>query len=272
MKSAWVVVAVCVVLTSAAFAQITPRQMGMGGAGIGVADDAAAWYQNPAGLGALNIACPVEGKEWAADAVGAFMDAGDVDGFILTGSGWKPGDLWGLGAGYADVEDAGSAFGIGYGANWKNSAFSWGANVVFEDPDAGDSDTFFNVGLMYRFMQPEKAPIRLGLLIEDITDESDNGPFFNLGIAWPAAPQWLVAVDVVDVTDETDDGPYFSGGVEYSFVGTGWKARAGFADTGDDHDLTLGAGYAFGNQWRVDAAWQNADADDIWSIGAGFTW
>ena len=66
MKSAWiVVVAVCVVLTSAAFAQ-TPRQMGMGGAAIGVADDAGAWFQNPAGLGALNVACPTEGKECLA--------------------------------------------------------------------------------------------------------------------------------------------------------------------------------------------------------------
>jgi len=272
MKSAWVVVvAVCVVLTSAAFAQ-TPRQMGMGGAAIGVADDAGAWFQNPAGLGALNVACPTEGKEWAADAVAAYADAGDADAWLLTGSAWKPADRWGIGAGYVDGDEYGKSYGIGYGANWKTSPLSWGANLVVEDPDDAGSDTYFNLGFMYRFAVPEKAPIRLGLLIEDVTDQSDNGPYFDLGVAWPVAPQWLVAADITDITDETDDGPYFSGGVEYSFVGTGWKARAGFADTGDGHDLTLGAGYAFGNQWRVDAAWQNADEDDIWSVGAGYTW
>ncbi|MEN6642061.1 MAG: hypothetical protein ABFE08_06410 [Armatimonadia bacterium] len=283
MKSAWVVVLVCVVLTSAAFAQLstsqflggaslTPRAAGMGGAAIGVADDAGAWLQNPAGLAALNVACPSEDKLWAADAVLSFADAGDVDGWALTGSAWKPSSAYGFGAGLLNIDDLGDLVGAGYGAAWKNTPFSWGVNVVNVslDDDSFD-DTIFNLGLMYRFAVPEKAPIRFGLLVEDITDQSDLGPFFSLGMAWPVTPQWLVAADVTDVTGETDDGPFFSGGVEYSFVGTGWKARAGFADTGDGHDLTLGAGYAFGNQWRVDAAWQNADNDDILSIGAGYT-
>lgn len=295
MKSAWVVVAlVCVVLTSAGWAQlVTPRAMGMGGASVGVADDAAAWIQNPAGLGALSMACPDEEKEWANDAILSYSDAGAGDGVGLTWSGWKPAKAYGFGAGYGTADAGASgfglsagmdvdAFGIGYGRQIKDGPLSIGLNVLRVEADvwitdgessisASAKETLFNLGFLYKFEQPEKAPIRLGLLVSDVTDESNMGPQFSLGVAWPVAPQWLVAVDVLDVTDESDDGPYFSGGVEYSLAETPWKFRAGLADTGDGHDLTLGAGYNFGNKWRVDAAWQNADYDDVWSIGAGFS-
>jgi len=362
MKSAWVVVLVCVVLTSAAFAQddfeipsgaisaaadlvgfrpvlsISPRQLGMGGAGIGVADDGAAWYQNPAALGQLNL-CPAEGKKWANDVIGSITDATD-SGFGVTWSGWQPEKRMGFGVGYlnssvsfgasaeeiaelfenigGDADDLGvdfgdgislereiTQFGAGFGMGLKNSPFSFGLSIIRNEDkfsaamgDEGgsldDNNTLINLGFMYTFAQQDKAPIRVGLTVNDLTSErkairfndandndaveldevsiEDIGPFFNLGVAWPVTPQWLVAIDVTDITDETDDGPFFSGGVEYSFIDSPLKLRAGLADTGDGHDLTLGAGYAFGNQWRVDAAWRNADEDDIWSVGAGYTW
>lgn len=314
MKSAWVVALVCVVLASGVFAQslmgpsaiVSPRSLGMGGVGIGVADDGAAWFQNPAGLGALNL-CPAEGKKMANDIIGNINDTGD-SGFGLTWSGWNPEKKQGFGAGYfkseisAGIEDVFSAslenkqFGVGYGAALKNSPFSWGVSVVRSKLDASidilgedfsgdDSSTMWNLGFMYQFVQPEKAPIRVGLTINDLTSETlaakfdddedeivseEVGPFWNLGVAWPVAPQWLVAVDVTDITGEFEDGPFFSGGVEYCFADSPLKARAGLIDTGDGHDLTLGAGYTFGNQWRVDAAWANTDVDNTWSVGAGF--
>jgi len=276
MKSVWVVaVVVCVVLSSAAFAQITPRHLGMGGAAIGVADDAGAWYQNPAGLADLKV--PVlEGKKIGIDAVGTYADYDDVDGWALDISGWDPAKKMGAGVGYADIDEAGSMFGLGVGVAIKNTALTVGANVMFEDNDpipssptsVNNDPTWVNLGFLYKFQQPEKAPIRAGLVISDLTDESDNGPFVDLGVAWPATEKLLVAVDVNDVTDEVD--LEISGGVEYIAGKNNEIAlRAGLMDNGDDHDLTLGAGYSFPNGFRVDAAYLNGDDFDVWSVGVG---
>jgi len=277
MKSVWVVaVVVCVVLSSAAFAQITPRHLGMGGAGIGVADDAAAWYQNPAGLAALKV--PVlEGKKIGIDAVGTYADYDEADAWAIDVSGWDPAKRIGAGVGYSDIEEASSMFGFGVGVAIKNTALTVGANVMFVDNDlmgsspastTDDDPTWLNLGFLYKFEQPEKAPIRAGLVIADLADESDNGPFLDLGIAWPATDKLLVAVDVTDITDEVD--VEINGGVEYIMGKNNEIAlRAGLMDNGDDHDLTLGAGYSFPNGFRVDAAYLNADWDETWSVSVG---
>lgn len=270
MKSTWVVaVLVCVVLASGVWAQTTARSLGMGGTGIGVADDAAAWFQNPAGLGALNIPA-AEGKTWGNDVAGEYVDWGDTDAWALDWSGWQPNKLMGFGAGVADDEDYATYFGAGFGMNYKQTPFSFGISALFEDPDTGDSNTYFDLGLMYRFAQPEKQPIRVGLVISDITDETDNGPFFDLGVAWPATDKLLIAADATDLTDEVDF--QFSAGAEYKFgVNSEWAARIGAMDNGDGHDLTLGLGYKFVNNWRLEAAFVDADPDSTWSIGAGVT-
>jgi hypothetical protein len=266
MKSAWIVaVVVCVVLTSGVWAQTTARSLGMGATGVGVADDAAAWFQNPAGLGALNLKVQDE-KLWANAVDGTYVDWGDEDGFAIDWSGWQPAKLWGVGAGFASGDDE-NDYGAGFGATFKNTPFSWGVNVMVEDPDPGSTNTYFNVGLMYRFVQPEKEPVRLGLLVRDLTDESNNGPFLDLGVAWPATDKLLVAVDFNDVTDEVDT--QINAGVEYKFGLTNeWAGRAGMVDNGDGHDLTLGAGYSVKN-WHFDAAWVSSDPDNTWSVSAG---
>lgn len=267
MKSAWVAVVVCVVLTTAVFAQglATPRSMGMGGAVVGVADDAGAWFQNPAGLGALSAVAP-EGKLWANDAIGAWADMAGTDAWDLTWSGWQPAKALGFGAGYGDMDGVGSILGAGAGMAIKNLPLSVGANVYNVNPDAGSDTTYVDLGLLYQFVQPEKAPIRVGLVARDLTDEVQTT--FDLGVAWPATPKLLVAVDVVDVTDEMDT--QFNAGVEYKFGKMNeWTARIGEVDDGTDNNLTLGAGYSFAKTWRVDAAWQDAAADDIWSVGVG---
>ncbi len=338
MKSACLAgVLICIALTSTVFAQeldyfdfpnpvviVSPRALGMGGVGVAVADDGAAWHQNPAGLGALNLS-PLEGKKLANDVIGSYNDTGDSS-FGFTWSGWDPAKKAGFGAGYFEAEDSVrnegiwenpedfidftsklQTFGVGYGQALSNSPLSVGVSVLrakntLDDAYNGPGDTImreevysangtiFNVGLLYQVAQRDKAPIRLGLTVNDLTSETvvpllranDNsesneivpkeiGPFVNFGVAWQATPEWLVAADVTDLTDETDNGPFFSAGAEYSCADTGWKARAGLLDTGDGHDLTLGAGYDFANQFRVDAAWQSADNDDIWSLGLGFS-
>ena len=284
MKSIWIAATlVCLLLAAGAWAQETPRWLGMGGAGIGVADDAVAWLQNPAGLGALNIPVP-EGNPWGHDAIGAYgrTDTGwgdKVDVWGITWSGKDAEHQLGIGAGYGDIEDSGQSFGAGFGMNYRDTPFSWGVNVVREEPDSAllDSHTICNVGFMCRFPQPERAPIRVGLVVSDVFSEtevdlpggSEGGIALDLGVGWPATDRLLVAVDVTDVFGAWADGPNLSGGLEFT-AGTNdeWRLRAGALDTGDGHDLTLGAGYVW-NNWRVDAGWEDTDAGSFWTVGAG---
>lgn len=269
MKSAWIVaVVVCVVLASSVFASgvgtLSLRATAMGGAVTGMADDGSAWFQNAAGLGALNLQ-PQEGKLWANDAIAGYADFGSDDAWGLTWSGWQPAKALGVGAGYASTDWA-DTFGAGVGIGIKNLPLSVGLSVYNQDPSSGSDTTYLDLGLMYQFAQPEKAPIRLGLVARDLTDEDQT--IFDIGVAWPAAPNWLVAVDVKDLTDEYDT--LFCGGVEYTFGQTAeWAARAGLTDDGSDHNLTLGVGYKFKNNWRVDAAWVDGDVDDTWGVSAG---
>lgn len=269
MKSAWVVVLVCVVLATGAFAQgfgLSPRSMGMGTAGIGVADDGAAWFQNPAGLANLNVQCQ-DGKLWANDVIGFVGDSDDTL-WGVNWSGWQPAKGMGFGAGYTSLAGGDEkTYGVGFGMNITKTPLSAGVSLMHISD--GGSDTFGNIGLLYRFVQPGKAPIRLGLTVLDVTDQI-GGPVWNLGVAWPATPDLLVAVDWNDVSDKYNSA--FNAGAEYAF-GTNkeWRARAGIFDTGDSHKLTLGAGYALPKNWRVDAAWADTEGHSTWSIGAGYS-
>jgi len=259
---------VCVVLTSAAFAQFSPRSIGMGSAGIGVADDAIAWAQNPAGLGALDLKCQ-ENKLWAADVIGAYGHMNDNSAWSVSGSGWQPAMGMGVGAGYLNVQDSSTAIGAGFGMALKQMPLSLGASVKSVNPDGpGDTNTLIDVGAMYKFPQPLNAPIRVGLVARDITDQVKTS--FDVGIAWPATPKCLVAVDVVDLADDLGFGARFNAGVEYKFGQMNeWTARIGEFDNGDSNKLTLGAGYALANNWRLDAAWADGEGSSTWSVGAG---
>lgn len=284
MRKVWLAALAMCLIASGAWAQgagvSTARSLGMGGAVIGVADDAAAWYQNPAGLAALNV--PVqEGKLWGADVAGIYANqdttAGSIDSWGLLGSGWQPDKRMGFGLGFGDVEDYVTIIGGGFGMGIGDTELSAGISIVNQDYDdvilpvqtgySSGSDTLLNLGFLYRLAREDSSPIRLGLLIEDLTDETDIGPWFSAGVAWPANPEWLVALDLRDITDESDNGPYLSGGVEYKPAKlANWAFRAGLYDDGEDHNLTLGAGYAW-ERWRLDAAYGDM-ADGVWSVTA----
>jgi hypothetical protein len=257
----------------------------MGGAVIGVADDGAAWMQNPAGLAALNV--PVmEGKIWGADAIGTYANMDDIDEFDsstssdawgINISGYQPAKGVGFGGGYSDAVDIASIWGLGAGMAIKDSPFSLGLNFVDYSADSGpitgaqvligdDDATMVSLGALYRVMREEGAPVRLGLVVQDLFGDSHNGPFFNLGVAWPATPDLLVAVDVLDITDETNLGPYFNAGLELrAGKMKQWAVRAGLTDT-DDTDFTVGAGLNL-EKWRLDAAYADI-ADGMWAISA----
>jgi hypothetical protein len=266
MKYAWMVaVLVCVVLTSCAFAQdinFTPRSLAMGTASVAVANDAGAWFQNPAGLASLNVAVPA-GKQWANDVIGAYADSGDSAwGFDWAGS--LPSQGIGVGAGYADLSDS-KDYGVGFGMKFKTLPLSWGVNVVRNDPDAFDTTTYFNAGLMYKFVGPKAGPITAGLMVNDISNEFGGGTTFTLGLAAPVIDKLSLAVDAIDITSKIHSMINF--GAEYKLgEKSEWTVRAGDWDG----DLTLGAGYALPNNWRLDAAWADTTGDATWTVAAGF--
>lgn len=311
MKSAWIVaVLVCVVLASSAWAQLpvafSPRGMAMGGAGIGVADDSSAWFQNPAGLSALNLSAR-EGNAWAHDVSASFMSFGGLDGspidaiegFRASWSGFNPEKGVGVGAGYANIDDLGVLVGAGVGTKIGGTGLSVGLNVVNLDPFfVGIPDeTLLNAGAMYLIDQgDDKMPIRIGVTLNNITGEDMFGipwdpVFINAGIAWPVTSDLLVAIDLTDLTTELDDvssslfsGVQVNGGVEYRFGSAReWVVRAGVLNLPIDilnTQFSAGVGYNFG-RYRVEGSWISPidisglppgfDFNSTWSIGAGMT-
>jgi len=293
------IVLACVLLATGAWAQyiggISPRAAAMGGAGIGVADDAAAWYQNPAGLAALSVPCR-EGAEYGTQALFSYANSDGDDYFELSVSGWNPSQRFGYGGGYATFDTGHSSidlaqyyysdgsrvniFGVGFGAAFSNLPLSAGLSLVSingggeyyytEQIGLGGLDTnMLNAGLMYRVPQgADRDPIRLGVTASDVTNTTEFGPIWSAGLGWKPTKNLLVAVDAADLSDEIGDSVLVSGGIEYCLNDGGrqWFGRAGLMDTGDDHWLTLGAGF-HGQNWHVDFAWINSDPSSTWTAG-----
>jgi hypothetical protein len=275
MRTICLTAVLLVVMATGALAQatlelypLTAREMGMGGARVGVADDAMAWLQNPAGLAALNV--PVaQGSDWGSDFIGNYtrLYSGDTSDWGGTFSTWSPQRQMGFGAGYFRIYDDTNYFGVGFAKGFGTTPLSVGVNwTQFND---GGSDTLFDVGLMYRFVQPDRGPVRLGLVARDVSGTFD-GPWFDLGIAWPVTTELLLAVDATDVTDQTGDGPFFSFGAEYKFAPSGWVVRAGGFDTGKQTDFCAGVGYGQ-NNWRINVGYMNLTDDNNIAADFGIT-
>ncbi len=258
-----VVAAVALLLASTvAFAQ-TARYLGMGMTGIAVADDAGALQFNPANLASLDIALPAAAHPqydpwahpWDWQVAGSLEVSGDLDYKALHLAGGNSQNGYGLGAYWADTMGADEwsvGFGVQQGANW-----SWGLGVQ-NLGSGGGSDTLLHAGLLYEVPQEDASyePVRLGLHLQDLTDETNNGPFFNLGIAVPLArclrEDVLLVADWWDVSDEIDST--YNLGVEY-VAPNEWAVRAGLIG-GDE--LTAGLGYD-GGTWKLDLAWAESE-------------
>lgn len=272
MKIMWAaVVVVCLAWTAVAGAQsipTTPRAMGMGNAVIAVADDGGAWAQNPAGLGALHVRTQ-DGKTFGNDLILGLgkINPGNDTGVGINWSGWNPSSKMGFGAGYNNLGDT-TMFGAGFGMTYRDSMFSWGADLMRLETDFGN-DTVLDLGAMYRFARSEKASTRVGLKIFDATNATDAGPQLGLGVAWAASDDLLVAADMVDVTSESASGPFLNAGMEYKLgQEKQWRVRGGLFDDGDGHKLTLGAGLILAKV-RFDLGYMDTN-NSTWMAGAGF--
>ena len=142
---------------------------------------------------------------------------------------------------------------------------SWGVNVERAKYDAdtvgggSGGKTLFNAGLMYDVPVAEGKAIKLGLVVNDVTDELGVasgipiGRTWSMGVALPVSDKITLAIDNRGVGEILH---IWNAGLEWK--SNGWAVRAGDWDG----SLTLGAGYK-GKNWFVDAAYGAAPVNKI---------
>ncbi len=251
--TAAVMIVVVLAVGTSAFAQYTTtvnvevpglslaRYMGMGSVGVAAADDAGALLYNPAALAGL---------PW--QAAGSYELGGELDYWAVHLAGSNPGSRVGLGVSYHSVSEEGNAdwWLAGFGAPLGSAGWQWGASVMDSELF---NETIFTVGVLGNLPMGPGAPMRIGLTVEDVTDEYGIGPFVNVGIACPLdvgpGRKLLLAADYLDATDKNES--MLNVGLEYDTSGS-WIWRAGWYDT---DMFTAGFGYNEGS-WRADLSWQ----------------
>jgi len=284
MKSmVWVtlIVALVALVGAPAIAQ-DYRSTAMGETGVGLADGPDAIGYNPAGLPFMAWnGQDGYGEEWVgalSGLVSVDIDSGqegdDPSRYGIFYSGRQPDMSWGFGALWSHLEFDSSEsdlFGAGFGMALDDErAFSVGAAVFFETIDApvvvdalDNSDfTSFDVGGMWRTVDPSGNTWRVGVVATDVSEEYGN-LYWRAGASVQTTESLILAVDLFDVTDEFDSHVNF--GAEYLLeVGsTVVPLRAGLLDG----DLTCGAGYRMGS-WEIGVSYQDLDAWQELSVGA----
>jgi len=246
----------------------TARYWGMGNTGVAAANDAAATGFNPANLAFLDVTPPAGlysqydpiTQPWDWQAAGTVEASGDWDYKAVHFAGRNNQDDWGIGACWQEA-GPGDSWGLGFGAQ-AGARWGWGLSVEDIDTMGASGDTYFNGGLLYLAPQPDDDPVKLGLYLRDLTDETGSGPLVNLGIAIPLMARlgenMILSADWLDATNEVE--AQGNVGVEYTAADT-WTLRAGLVD---GEQVTAGIGYD-GGAWKLDAAWvesASAAADD----------
>ena len=288
-------VAIAVVLVAVAvvpaFAQ-TGRSMAMGDAVVGVADDSAAWGQNPAGL--PHVTAAETSVSPIPSHVSGTVDIGsDLDVLGLDYSARSPDAKYGWGAGYWTLEYSTSVqsatvglevteWGAGFGSRFGEQGLSWGValnrseltlsasgsttdaaaistkfNIISGRRTSASTsfdETLFDVGLMLRRTLPVND-LKVGLVARDVSDEVQTTYDMGVGVRLPLG--LLIAADMHDVTDEFDSS--FHLGAECPIPTLpALRVRAGSSDG----DFCYGVGYSFGNV-EVSLARQEADVEDM---------
>jgi hypothetical protein len=260
-------VLLALVVATAATAQLTPRATGMGGAVIGVADDAGAWADNPAGLSGVAFSGSGGWDGIFTAAYGKDRQVDTKDWTATSAVKFNPESRWTFGFGYLDVENNFSLGGGGV-AYRHDDRLSLGANIYRWDPDflGARKETMFDLGLMYSMPLTNRPPLKLGLVVRD-AGEKRSRAMWDFGFSWVVNARWMLAADVIDITNEMGQGPYLDAGAEYCFRNSSdSRFRIGMWDNGNDPDLTLGVGRKFGSV-TVDAAWVGQTGGDYWTVG-----
>lgn len=268
-KVTFAVVVLAVLFVTSAYAALpgefilfgqSARTWSMGGTGIATTFDASAVNFNPANLGMLEIGYDGQPeKAWQFQGIGTAEISGDLDTWETDWAAKPVDSKWGIGASYftIDGEDVDIfTFGAGYA---YSETLSLGLGVL--NIDSEGSHTLYSVGAAWKL--PE---VNIGLVIDDITDETDEGPFFAIGASKQLTEEILVSADLRDVTEEYDS--FWNAGIEYTPIATpNLAVRAGMYEGGN---MTFGAGWD-ADRWAVDASYVELDGSDD-SISLSFSY
>jgi hypothetical protein len=279
MKRAICIGVVLLALTcSSAWAQLvirmgTARELGMGGVGVAIADDAAAAYQNPAGLACLGISGD-PGQSFVNDVAATYLNgnapllSATLD--ALTWAGFSPGSGWGLGAYGAQVDASpfplsAKFYGIGVGKALWNTRFTFGLNLSHFDLGPGTGANTFTGGVL--FGRPGDR-LKVGLRIADLTQKLDDMSF-DAGLAWQINSRLLLAADGINITEASGGSVWYNAGAEYA-INPRWTARLGVVDVSDTARWSGGLGFRK-DSWRLDAGYLNDVESTLWSLTGGVT-
>ncbi len=265
-------VAVCV---TGAQAQMISNMM-RGDTQVARPSASTAWYGNPAVLAPLASAGVDEygefdAKPWANSISGDVQVSGDGDMYVLSWGGQNLAKGWGIGGGYANVEDGDDVdvYGLGFGrpltsgwsvgVNWLHLSMDWAGT-------ASSDENTFDLAVRKDFANDStKTPwltgLTFGAVLRDVTDEIDS--HLDLGVALDMVGGWTLAADLIDFDDINVGASMRFGEMSE------WEFGAGLADG----DVTLGFLYDVtqnpeGGNLRVGAAWADYDADDVILAGA----
>jgi hypothetical protein len=285
MKKILCVMLVLVVLgCSSAWAQFVAnaRELGMAGVGVAIADDAAAVYQNPAGLACLGIKGD-PGQSFVNDVAATYLNANmpgtPFSGTIesLSWAGFSPASGWGLGAVAAGESDSLSpvsakVYGVGLGKALWNTHFTLGASFIRWDIGMGFPSASGNVLTAGAMFGRPGDRLKVGVRANNITEDDfiimDGVMTFDAGIAWQINSRLLLAADGIDITEKLDPLVY-NVGTEYC-VNPSWTARLGVGDVSNDARWSGGLGFRK-DSWRLDVGYLNAVDETVWNITGGIT-
>jgi hypothetical protein len=262
-RIALLVVLMGLVATSGAWAQYpmdddpgawSAHQLGMGVAGIALADGARAWNTNPAGLSRLDL--PAQDSSWSGVIDATYMHWESNPVYDVNYSGFNANSNTGFGLGISRVPGGWNMQGFGVGTAFRGGPVSFGINYKRLAPGGGFVS--YGLGGLYR-----GKCWNFGIMVDNFNEAT----FISPGIAFGVGKRLLLALDVNDLTSQFL-GPYYSYGAEYK-LNPSWAVRAGRNDT-----LFFGTGTCFGlgyktGNWHADAGYRALTGFNAWSVGAG---
>jgi hypothetical protein len=263
-------------LAASAFGCVGARPLAMGGAFIGLADDANATYWNPAGLAQLektkatlmytsNNRDAINYQDYEAIVQPVTPDL--VLGFSHIGSR----------ALMEDGVDDQDWFWLSGGFKMKTTPVSFGVNLRKIDNSYPGLDTETGIDISFFYKVDDR--ISVGLLVQDfnkpvleyrgypVTEYIRN---IRPGVAFRPTKDSVLTMDIYDLLDDGDAQPLRVGYEKR--LESGLALRAGYYNLGDDSNggLTFGAGMEFSNI-QADLAVMSGDMDNTLFLSATTT-
>jgi long-subunit fatty acid transport protein len=281
ITAALLVVGVAMALVPVASA-LGVRPIGMGGAFVGLADDANAVWANEAGLMTLdgsemNVALRIYGSE-AGDS--EFLPEPE---YLAATYAAPLNDMWAWGVGLLWQGDWGFTLKPGVGYALMDNVLL-GAGLSYIDPgDFGDDETIsLDVSALWMINDMWCAGVRVDSLWDVSTPEgTEDGVLENTdltpGVSFMPTDQWTLVLDINDLLEEQAVDMSFSVGAEYITLDEIWALRFGWADIGaDDIDTyRFGVGYCPSEavEWGYALSIMVEDTDfDYWDHYVGFSY